>query len=97
MFYTYILRYTNHKLYVGSCENIEKRFEMHKAGNGARFTKQNTPQEIIHYEAFPKRADAMKRGAQIKKWSLAKKEALIAGDVNQLRELSIFNDHSEHQ
>jgi len=42
----------------------------------------------MHSECLSNKAAAVQRERQIKRWSRAKKEALIAGDKNQLRELS---------
>jgi putative endonuclease len=92
MYYFYILQCAHNKLYVGSCQNVDFRFETHKKGNGADFTKQHKPLSIAYTEAFKTRAKAMRREAQIKNWSNAKKKALIAGDFETLHQLSASND-----
>jgi putative endonuclease len=44
--------------------------------------------KLVHSESLPTFSDARKREAQIKRWSRAKKEALVAGDMVKLRNLS---------
>ena len=43
---------------------------------------------LVFYEKFDKIQDAFKREKQIQKWSRAKKEALINGDVEELKRLA---------
>ena len=42
---------------------------------------------LVHSETYRSRAEALARERQIKRWTRAKKEALIAGDVKQLKAL----------
>ncbi len=88
MFYIYILRSKSNKLYIGQTNNVLKRQSYHEWGVAAKFTSQNKgPFEIVHIEEFPSRKKAMTREKQLKKWSRAKKEALISGNVKLLKEL----------
>jgi putative endonuclease len=57
-------------------------------GDGSSHTKRHLPEKIVYVETFESEAEAIKRERQIKKWSRAKKEALISGDMARLRELS---------
>jgi putative endonuclease len=43
----------------------------------------------VHSEEFATLSEARKRENQIKRWSRAKKEALILGDLAQLHALAI--------
>lgn len=92
MWYVYILRCENEAFYVGITDNIQKRFQKHVSGNGANFTKRNHPVEILYRERFNFKTVAQKRENQIKRWSRAKKLALIEGDKNQLKKLSVSHD-----
>jgi predicted GIY-YIG superfamily endonuclease len=42
----------------------------------------------VYAETFPSEAEAVKRERQLKRWSAAKKESLIAGDFQRLKRLS---------
>jgi putative endonuclease len=61
MFYSYIIRsLSTGKLYKGSTNNIENRLWAHNAGLSP-YTKGRGPWELIYFEAFQTRAEAMKR------------------------------------
>ena len=42
----------------------------------------------MYKEEYDTYQEAFRRERQLKKWTLAKKEALIAGDIERLKELS---------
>lgn len=46
-FRLYVLELEQGKYYVGLSHNVEKRFQMHKAGEGAEFTKLYKPLRIV--------------------------------------------------
>jgi len=91
MAYTYILRCEDGELYVGSTEDMDVRFKTHVAKRGSKFTKTHKPVEIVYTEQYDTYQEAFKRERQLHGWSRAKKEALIAGDIEKLKELS--NNH----
>jgi putative endonuclease len=78
MWFTYILLCHDGSLYTGSTNNVTKRFKDHMEGRGARYTIGHKPKKIVYQEKFATRSEAMKREAEIKKWSKSKKEALIS-------------------
>ena len=88
----YILRCTDNSLYVGSSSAPEVRFLRHRAGKGPSYTAKHQPVEIVYKEGFPTRSKAALREAQLKRWSRAKKIALIRGSFDQLRQLSRSHD-----
>lgn len=53
MEYIYVLKLENGKIYVGKSKNVKKRFEQHKSGYGAVWTKMYKPIKII--DLFPVR------------------------------------------
>ncbi len=75
--YTYILRCSDGSLYTGWTNNLEKRVKSHNLGIGAKYTKPRRPVELVYYETYPSKVDAMKRESEIKKLSKQKKEELI--------------------
>jgi putative endonuclease len=91
--YMYILLCSNGKYYTGSTRDLERRLEQHNAGEGANFTRKHLPVKLVYYEEFDRIDDAFYREKQIHGWSHAKKEALINGDLNKLRELSKNSAH----
>jgi putative endonuclease len=82
MYYVYILLCRGGSYYIGSTNNIDKRFKDHLAGRGARYTKSHKPEKIIYREKFSTKSEALKREAELKKWSKTKKEALINKSCN---------------
>lgn len=86
--FIYILRCADGAYYVGSTTALAARLDTHNAGRGPRFTASRRPVTLLYSEPFPTLAQARKREIQIKKWSRAKKQALIAGDIQKLHEMS---------
>jgi putative endonuclease len=77
MNYTYILRCRDNSLYTGWTNNLEKRLEMHNAGKGAKYTKARLPVELVYYETFDTKEEAMRREYAIKHMSRREKEELL--------------------
>ncbi|MDY6951389.1 MAG: GIY-YIG nuclease family protein [Thermodesulfobacteriota bacterium] len=84
----YILRLRSGTLYPGATTNLKQRYEDHCSGNACRTTKLDPPLKLVYSESFPTFSEARKREAQIRRWSRAKKEALVTCDLEQLRSLS---------
>lgn len=77
MWFTYILLCQDGTYYTGSTNDVKKRFKDHTEGRGARYTKSHKPVKIIYKEKFATKSEALKREAEIKSWSRAKKEKLV--------------------
>lgn len=86
--YMYILICSDNSYYTGSTNDIDARMKEHEAGIGANFTHDRLPVRLVYCEMFDSIEEAWHREKQIQKWSRKKKEALINGDINRLRELS---------
>ena len=66
MFYTYVLYSVKFdKLYVGQTNFLQMRLEEHNRGL-SNFTKRYKPWQLIHYEEFKTRSEAMKREKELK-------------------------------
>ena len=89
MYFVYVLRCSDQSLYVGQTTDVQKRVETHSAGKGAAFTSRRRPVALVYVEEHKTRADAIQRERQLKRWTRQKKEALIRGDFDLLRTLSI--------
>lgn len=75
--YTYIIRCKDNSLYVGWTNNLEKRMKAHNDGKGAKYTKPRRPVELVYYEVFSTKQEAMSREYHLKKLSHKEKEQLI--------------------
>lgn len=89
----YILQCANGQYYVGSTGNLELRLKEHfgehpKSLSGSKFTKSFHPVKLVYTETFNTQQEAHLRERQLHKWSHSKKESLIAGDIDKLKELS---------
>lgn len=76
--FVYILESSNRKYYVGYTTDLDRRMKQHKEGKGAKFTRSFGFKKLLYHETYPTKSEALKREAQIKSWSRAKKEALTS-------------------
>jgi len=90
--YLYILECIDGAFYTGMTQDLEQRFDRHITGQGGHYTRYNCPTKILYHETFESESLAKKREAQIKRWSNAKKRALIEGNSEKLRQLSVSHD-----
>jgi predicted GIY-YIG superfamily endonuclease len=79
-FFVYIIECANKALYAGITNDLKRRFNQHKTGQGGHYTAYNPAVKIRYFERYTNRSEAAKREAQIKAWSRTKKLALIKGD-----------------
>ena len=79
MHYTYILCCKDDTLYCGWTNDLEKRLASHNAGTGAKYTRTRTPVELVYYETFETKEQAMSREFAIKKLTRREKLKLIEG------------------
>ncbi|MTK07931.1 MAG: GIY-YIG nuclease family protein [Hungatella sp.] len=77
MNYTYLVKCADNTLYCGWTNHLEKRMEAHNQGKGAKYTKTRRPVELVYYESYPTKEEAMRREVQIKKLSRKDKLFLI--------------------
>ena len=77
MNYTYIVRCGDGTLYTGWTNCLEKRIACHNAGKGAKYTRVRLPVELVYYEEFLTKQEAMSRESGIKKMSRKEKDRLI--------------------
>ena len=75
--YTYMLRCRDGSLYTGWTNDLDKRLACHNAGKGARYTKSRKPVELVYYEAFYTKEEAMRREYAIKQLTVREKHSLI--------------------
>ena len=77
MNYVYILKCRDNTLYIGWTTSLEKRLKAHNSGRGAKYTRARLPVEIVYFEEFEDKKEAMKREYAIKKLSREEKLKLI--------------------
>jgi len=67
---------------------VAERLRKHGYGLGSKFTRDHAAPHLVFCEGPMSVEAAVTREAQLKRWSRAKKEALIRGDRLALRHLS---------
>ena len=72
--YVYILRCRDESLYTGWTNDLEQRVAAHNTGKGAKYTKARRPVELVYFEEFETKEQAMKREYAIKQ--MARKDKL---------------------
>ena len=87
-YFTYILRCSDGSYYVGHTDDLAQRVAWRNLGHGSTWTAKRRPVTLVYGEPHENESEAIRREIQIKKWSRAKKEALITGDKRELKNLS---------
>jgi len=86
--WVYIAELGDGRLYVGITNNPDRRVIDHELGDSSRTTLIFGFRKFLYKEPHPDLASARRREVQLKKWTRAKKLALIAGDKVLLKGLA---------
>ena len=87
-FYAYLLRCNDGSYYAGHTDDLEARCALHHSGVLRGYTQSRRPLRLVWFDTFPTRDEAFQAEKQIKGWSRAKKEALIARDWERVQALA---------
>ena len=77
MDYVYLLKCVDGTLYTGWTNDLEQRVAAHNTGKGAKYTKARRPVELVYFEEFETKEQAMKREYAIKQMARKDKLALV--------------------
>jgi len=88
MWHVYIIRCSDDSFYTGVTTDIARRVKAHNEKSGGSYTRIRTPVKLAYQENQPTHSADLKREAQIKNWSRAKKFALIKGCYQELTKLA---------
>ena len=87
--FIYILKCADGSYYTGVTSKLEQRMFQHNSGFFPDcYTFNRRPLELVFYAEFTDINLAIEKEKQIKKWSRAKKEALINEDYDDLINLA---------
>lgn len=75
--YTYMLRCADGSLYTGWTNNLVKRVSVHQQGKGGKYTRVRLPVELVYFEVFATKEEAMQREYAIKQLTKAQKLRLL--------------------
>src|SRR5438874_7744376 len=88
LFFVYIMSNNSMTLYTGVTNDLRRRSSDHKNGIGSEFTTRYHFDCLVYFETFESILDAIAREKQIKRWTRAKKIALIKTINPQWRDLT---------
>jgi len=95
--YMYILECSDGSYYTGSTNDLERRFEQHRLGEGSNHTKKRLPVKLVYFEEYHRIDDAFYREKQIQGWSRNKKEALINNMSDDLKKYAQCMNESHYR
>lgn len=73
----YIIHCSDDSYYTGITTDVERRFEEHRRGKGAKYFYGRAPLEVVYTEWCEDRSTASRREAEIKQLSRAQKIRLF--------------------
>lgn len=73
----YILQCGDGTLYTGIASDVQRRFQEHQCGKGAKYTRGRGPLTLKYTEECDSKSDALKRELAVKALKKKEKEALI--------------------
>ncbi|HEX8923634.1 MAG TPA: GIY-YIG nuclease family protein [Patescibacteria group bacterium] len=78
-FFVYILRTSRNTLYTGQTNDLDRRLKEHidKKGRGAKYTRGCDSCELVYFEKYQTRTEALQREAAIKKMTRCQKDKLV--------------------
>lgn len=78
MNYTYIVQCADGTLYTGWTTNVMRRLKEHNEGRaGAKYTRAKRPVNLVYYEGYETKEEAMRREYAIKQLTRKEKLELI--------------------
>ncbi len=86
--WVYILECSDSSYYTGSTTDLQSRIVKHGESAISSWTASRLPVKLVFQQEFYTVEEAFRAERQIKGWSRAKKEALMAGSFDLLVELA---------
>ena len=76
-YYAYMVRCRDNSIYSGYATDPIKRVEVHNSGKGAKYTRSRLPVELVYFEEFMTKSEALKREYELKQYTHIEKEKII--------------------
>ena len=77
MNYVYLLRCADGSFYGGWTTDLEARVAKHNSGKGAKYTRSRLPAELVYFEEYEDRTQALSREWHLKRLTHEEKLKLI--------------------
>ena len=75
--YVYLLRCSDNSIYCGWTTDLNARLAAHNSSHGAKYTRSRLPVELVYYEEYEDKTEALSREWHIKRLSREEKLRLI--------------------
>lgn len=75
--YAYMLKCADNTIYSGYAVDPYKRLQVHNSRKGAKYTRARLPVELVYFEEFETKTEALHREIELKKLTRAQKIELI--------------------
>lgn len=76
-YFVYMLECKDGSYYIGTTNDVDKRFTKHVAGKGASYTRSHKPVKVVYQEEVVDKSSALKREHVLKKLTHTQKLALL--------------------
>lgn len=76
-YFVYMLLCEDSSYYIGTTNDVDRRFIKHVAGKGASYTRSHKPVKVVYREEVADKSSALKREHVLKKLTHAQKLALL--------------------
>ena len=73
----YMLECSNRAFYTGITNDVPRRVSVHQSGRGSSYTAAHRPLRLVYEEPHQDRGSALRREAELRRWTHARKAALI--------------------
>ena len=82
-YYTYVILTKDNTLYCGYTDDVEKRFEVHMSGKGAKYTRAHKPLKVIYTACFDTKVEAQREERRFKALKRDEKLEFLEGNENK--------------
>lgn len=80
--FLYLIECEGNSIYTGITVDVERRFQQHLHGKGARYTRANIPKRLLAIFEFPDRSSALKAEYAMKRCTAQEKRSFCGIDTN---------------
>jgi len=77
----YLIECVDGSWYAGITNRLERRYDAHVAGRGARYTRAHPPVRLLGWRSYPDRSSASRAEWAIKRLPRARKLAFLANGI----------------
>ena len=90
-YYVYILQTLDNTLYCGIARDVLARFEEHRSGLGAKYTRSHKPEKLVYVDIFEDKSSDCREEYRIKK-TLTRNEKLELIEKNKTKTQKLLEE-----